>query len=475
MEKVRVRFAPSPTGFLHIGGARTALFNWLFARHEVGKFFLRIEDTDRSRSTEEAIHAIIDGMRWLGFDWDKWENSPSDPVRQTERLAIYSSRVEELLSHGLAYPCYCTPEELDARPNEPRAQGTGPRFVGCCRTRREPVAGRAPAIRFKAAAEGQTVVEDLIKGKVVFDNGQIDDLIIQRSDGTPTYNFCVVVDDVDMGITHVIRGDDHLNNTPKQMQLYRAFGFDLPRFAHLAMILGPDKARLSKRHGATSVQSYRDDGYLPEAMVNYLVRLGWSYGDQEIFSHREMIEKFSLETITKSAAVFNPEKLLWLNAHYIKNGDPKRLADLLIPHLQRSGVGPEALDRKRVEAVVIALQERSRTLREMAESGAFFFAEEPPMDDKALKILGPDVLPLLQTIARYLKDIPFDHSRLEEAINQIGQETGLKMSAIAQPIRAAVTGKTVSPGIFEVLQILGKESTLKRIEAQIRRLSRSPH
>jgi glutamyl-tRNA synthetase len=470
MEEVRVRFAPSPTGYLHIGGARTALFNWLFARHERGKFFLRIEDTDRSRSTEEAIHAIIDGMRWLGLDWDKWEAWPTDPVRQTERMEIYGKRVEELLSKGLAYRCYCSPEELEARRREAMAQGRIPRYDGRCRARSEPVPGRTPAIRFKAVAEGETVVDDLIKGTVVFENSHVDDLIIRRSDGTPTYNFCVVVDDVDMAITHVIRGDDHLNNTPRQIQLYRAFGFQLPRFGHLSMILGSDKARLSKRHGATSVQSYRDEGYLPEAMVNYLVRLGWSRGDQEIFSREEMVRGFSLQNITKSPAVFNPEKLLWLNAHYIKNGDPQRLADLLVPHLERLGVDPNQLEKTRLERVVVALRERARTLKEMAESALYFFSEGIEPDEKARRILSPEAIPVLEKIHRKLSGMPFDPAGLEAAVREITEETGLKMSAVAQPVRAAITGRTVSPGIFDVLMILGKEKSLRRIEAQIRRL-----
>jgi glutamyl-tRNA synthetase len=474
MEEVRVRFAPSPTGYLHIGGARTALFNWLFARHERGNFFLRIEDTDRSRSTEEAILAILDGMKWLGLDWDKWEAWPTDPVRQTERMEIYERRVEELLTKDLAYRCYCPPEELEARRREAMAQGKIPRYDGRCRTRTEPVPGQNPAIRFKAVAEGETVVDDLVKGRVVFDNGHVDDLIIQRSDGTPTYNFCVVVDDVDMAITHVIRGDDHLNNTPRQIQLYRAFGFQLPRFGHLSMILGSDKARLSKRHGATSVQSYREEGYLPEAMVNYLVRLGWSRGDQEIFSREEMVGEFSLKNITKSPAVFNPEKLLWLNAYYIKNGDPKRLSDLLIPHLERHGVNPNQCEKKRLERVVVALRERARTLKEMADSALYFFSEEVEPDEKAGKILSTETLPVLEKIHRKLSEIPFDPASLETAVRGITEDTGLKMSAVAQPIRAAITGRTVSPGIFDVLMILGKEKSLKRIETQIRRLTSRP-
>lgn len=474
MGNVRVRFAPSPTGFLHIGGARTALFNWLFARHAGGKFFLRIEDTDKNRSTDEAIDAILDGMRWLGLDWDKWEGWPNDPVRQTERVEIHKKRVEELLSRGLAYRCYCLPEELEARRQEALKRGKLPQYDGRCRTRKEPVTGRNPAIRFKAVGEGETVVEDLIKGKVVFENSRVDDLIIQRSDGTPTYNFVVVVDDVDMEITHAIRGDDHLNNTPRQIQLYQAFGFDLPQFGHLSMILGSDKARLSKRHGATSVQNYREEGYLPEALLNYLVRLGWSYGDQEIFSLDEMVKKFSLEKINKAAAVFNPEKLLWLNAHYIKNGVLKRLGDLLIPHLERLGIDTTALDRSRLEAAINALRERARTLKEMAESTTYFFTDGVELDEKAKKILNPTTLPILQKLRKMLQEVPFDPTSLEGAIKQITEEMGVKMGSVAQPLRATVTGKTVSPGIFDVLIILGKEKTVKRLEDQINRIRSLP-
>ncbi|HET6371137.1 MAG TPA: glutamate--tRNA ligase, partial [Nitrospiria bacterium] len=380
-------------------------------------------------------------------------------------------RVEELLSKDMAYRCYCAPDELEARRREAMAQGKIPRYDGRCRTRTEPVPGRNPAIRFKAVAEGETVVDDLVKGRVVFENSTVDDLIIQRSDGTPTYNFCVVVDDVDMAITHVIRGDDHLNNTPRQVQLYRAFGFQIPRFGHLSMILGSDKARLSKRHGATSVQSYREEGYLPEAMVNYLVRLGWSRGDQEIFSREEMVREFSLQNITRSPAVFNPEKLLWLNAHYIKNGDPKRLAELLAPHLERLGADSSRLDRAAIERIVFVLRERARTLREMAESALYFFSEEVDPDEKAARVLSAETLPVLEKIHRKFSEIPFDPVSLENAAREITEETGLKMSAIAQPIRAAITGRTVSPGIFDVLMILGKEKSLERIETQIRRLA----
>ncbi|MBI3803157.1 MAG: glutamate--tRNA ligase [Nitrospirae bacterium] len=474
MSDIRVRFAPSPTGFLHIGGARTALFNWLFARHHGGKFFLRIEDTDRSRSTDEAIEAIIDGMRWLGLDWDKWEGSDKNPVRQTDRFDLYRKKVEELLDRGLAYRCYCTAEELDARRKEAMAQGKVPRYDGRCRLLTAPIPGKEAAIRFKASSEGEIVVDDLVKGKVVFDASTVDDLIILRSDGTPTYNFCVVVDDVDMKISHVIRGDDHLNNTPRQIQLYQVLNYPLPRFGHVSMILGADKARLSKRHGATAVQQYRDEGFLPEAMVNYLVRLGWSAKDQEIFSLPELIEKFTIEQVGASAATFNPEKLLWLNAHYIRTVDPKRVAQLLLPHLEQLGVSPEQIDRPRLEQIVIALRERSRTLKEMADLAVHFFVDAVPIDEKAQKVLTPETLPIFKAVHARLAETDFEHTALEEAFRSIGEGLGLKLSQVAQPVRAAVTGKTVSPGIFDVLILLGKEKTLKRLASQIDPLSSPP-
>lgn len=471
MSDVRVRFAPSPTGYLHIGGARTALFNWLFARHHGGKFFLRIEDTDRSRSTDEAIEAILDGMRWFGLDWDKWEGSDKDPIRQTDRFDLYRQKVQELLDRGLAYRCYCTAEELEARRKEAMAQGKVPRYDGRCRLLTAPVPDKEAAIRFKASSEGEIVIDDLVKGKVVFDASTVDDLIILRSDGTPTYNFCVVVDDVDMRISHVIRGDDHLNNTPRQIQLYQALGYPLPRFGHVSMILGPDKARLSKRHGATAIQQYREEGYLPEAMVNYLVRLGWSHKDQEIFSLPELIEKFSIEQVGASAAVFNPEKLIWLNAHYIKTGDPKRLAQLLLPHLERLGVRADQIDIARLEKIVVALRERTRTLKEMAESAVYFFVDEITMDEKAEKLLTPESLSVLKAVRDRLIETPFEHAPLEEAFRTISKTSGLKLAQIAQPVRAAVTGKTVSPGIFDVLMILGKDNALKRLDRQIAQLT----
>jgi glutamyl-tRNA synthetase len=426
---------------------------------------LRIEDTDQTRSTDESIKIILDGMKWLGLDWDE------GPFRQTERMDIYKEHVERLLKAGKAYYCYCTPEELEARRKEAMAAGKPPKYDRKCRSLTAPVPGRTPAVRFLSSDEGQTIVRDLIRGAVTFENQQLDDLIIQRSDGLPTYNFAVVVDDVTMKITHVIRGDDHLNNTPRQIQLYQSFGYDPPEFAHLPMILGSDKTKLSKRHGATAVTEYIDLGYLPESLVNYLARLGWSHGDQEIFSRQELIEKFSLENVGKAPSVFNPEKLLWLNHHYIQQADPGRLAELVLVLLKKDGViaaGKEP-DQEWLKKLVKLLTERSHTLVEMKTAAIPFIVDEVQMDEKAkTKHLTPDVAPLLSELAGRLKTVElFTHAEVEKVFNSLVTEKGLKLGKLAQPVRVALTGGTVSPGIFEVLEVMGKKKAIKRIEAAI--------
>jgi glutamyl-tRNA synthetase len=468
---VRVRFAPSPTGYLHIGGARTALFNWLFARHEGGAFILRIEDTDRSRSTDEYIEAIIEGMKWLNLDWDE------GPYRQTDRFDVYRSYIERLVQEGKAYRCYCSPEELEQRRQEALAQGGSPKYDGRCRNLKEPLQGRVPSVRFRMPREGRTVVSDLIKGSVAFDNSQLDDLIIMRSDGTPTYNFVVVADDVDMKITHVIRGDDHLNNTPKQIHIYNALGYEIPEFAHLPMILGSDRARLSKRHGATSVMAYRDMGYLPEALVNYLVRLGWSYGDQELFTIEELIRHFSFENIGKSSAVFNPEKLLWLNSQYMINSDSLRLADLVMPYLVSENVISEgmSLDRQWLAGAITTLKERARTMVELAGRLRYYIAEYVDYDEKAkAKFLNEKSLPYLSELKESLASVAeFSASELEKVFKAIVERNGIKLGNLAQPVRVAVTGGTESPGIFEVLEIVGKEKVMKRLERAIETIEKT--
>ncbi|HAS54227.1 MAG TPA: glutamate--tRNA ligase, partial [Nitrospiraceae bacterium] len=402
MSTVRVRFAPSPTGALHIGGVRTALFNWLFARHHKGTFVLRVEDTDKTRSTDESIRIIVDGMKWLGMDWDE------GPFRQTERMDIYRTQVDRLLKEKKAYYCYCSPEELDVRRKEAMAAGKPPKYDRKCYSLTAPVEGRTPAVRFLSHDDGETIVRDLIRGPVTFENKQLDDLIIQRSDGLPTYNFAVVVDDVTMNITHVIRGDDHLNNTPRQIQLYQALGHEPPAFAHLPMILGSDKTKLSKRHGATAVTEYADLGYLPEALVNYLARLGWSSGDQEIFSRDELVQKFSLDNVGKAPAVFNPEKLIWLNHHYIQQADPARLAGLVLDLLKKDGAvqdGKEP-DAAWMQKLVKILTERSHTLLEMKTSSLPFIQDEILMEEKAkAKHLTSDVAPLLTELVAALKTL----------------------------------------------------------------------
>lgn len=458
---VRVRFAPSPTGHLHIGGARTALFNWLFARHHQGTFILRIEDTDTTRSTEEYIGAIIEGMTWLKLDWDE------GPFRQTARFDLYRSYVERLLGEHKAYYCYCTPEELEQRRQEALAQGRTPKYDGRCRLLTEPMPGRAAAVRFKMPQEGQTAVKDLIKGTIEFDNSVLEDMIVLRSDGTPTYNFVVVVDDIDMKITHVIRGDDHVNNTPKQIHIYKAFGWEVPEFAHLPMILGSDKTRLSKRHGATSVMAYKDMGYLPDALVNYLVRLGWSYGDQEVFTREELVRYFSLESVGSSAAVFNPEKLLWLNSQYINNADAGELAELVVPFLVKEGVvtAGRELDRAWLARAVASLKERSRTLVELAGQMRYYLLDYVDIDPKAReKFLKPEALSLLAELNRMLSDLTdFTAPEVEKVFLALAEKHGVKLGAIAQPVRVALTGGTASPGIFEVIEIVGKDKVLKRL------------
>jgi glutamyl-tRNA synthetase len=462
MAKVRTRFAPSPTGYLHIGGARTALFNYLFARHHGGTFILRIEDTDRERSTPEAIQAILDAMKWLELDYDE------GPFYQTERYPLYKDKIKELLAKGKAYPCTCTAEELDAKRQLAQKQKRKPAYDGACR----PAEGVIPVlptdkpytIRFRSPREGSTIVKDLIKGDVVFDNRELDDLIIARSDGTPTYNFSVVVDDVDMDITHIIRGDDHLSNTPRQIQLYEALGRDVPQFAHVPLILGTDKARLSKRHGATSVTAYRDMGYFPEAVVNYLVRLAWSYGDQEIFSREELIEKFTLENVGKSAGVFNPEKFLWVNFHYLKSRPGAQLADEIVPYIKAKGY-PVPQDKQWLQRMIATLQERAKTLTELVDAAHYYLSDDISLDEKAAKkFLTKDAAEPIESLIQKLTALSdFSAASIEQAFTATLQEKALPMGKLAQPVRVALTGSAVSPGIHDVIAVLGKERTIQRL------------
>jgi glutamyl-tRNA synthetase len=461
---VRTRFAPSPTGYLHIGGARTALFSWLYARHHGGTFVLRIEDTDRARSTPESIQAILDGLTWLGIDWDE------GPFYQTARFDLYREAAARLDASGWTYRCYCTSEELEARRAAALAAGRTPAYDRTCRRRTDHPAGTPSVLRFKTPLDGTLVIDDLVKGPIQFAHTDLDDFVIARADGTPLYNFCVVVDDVDMRITHVIRGDDHVANTPRQALLYQALGAPAPRFAHVPLILGLDKTRLSKRHGATSVIAYRDLGLLPDALVNYLVRLGWSHGDQEIFSRRELIEHFSLEHVGRSPSVFNPEKLEWLNAHYLKALPTAELASLAEPFLREQGT-PVPADRGHLEAAVGTLQERARTLVELAGMARFYFVDGVVVDPAAAaQHLTAAIAPALDDLATTLAaHDEWTAAALEELFRQVIARHGTKLGKLAQPVRVAVTGGTASPGLFEVLAILGREKTLARL-ASARRL-----
>uniref|UniRef100_A0A7C4AIS3 Glutamate--tRNA ligase n=1 Tax=Thermodesulfovibrio aggregans TaxID=86166 RepID=A0A7C4AIS3_9BACT len=461
---VKVRFAPSPTGHLHIGGARTALFNWLFARHNNGKFILRIEDTDRSRSTEEYIESIIEAMKWLGLNWD------DGPFRQTDRMEIYRAYAYKLLQEGKAYRCYCTPEELEERRQKAMQEGRPPRYDRRCRNLKQ-VIDRAFAIRFKMPVEGETIVNDLVKGRVTFKNSEIEDFVILRSDGTPTYNFCVVVDDYEMGITHVIRGEDHLNNTPKQIHIYHALGINPPEFAHIPMILGRDRARLSKRHGATSVLAYRDEGYLSDAVVNYLARLGWSHGDQEIFTREELIKYFDLDQVGKANAIFDPEKLLWLNSEYIKMTPEEKLFELVKPFLIKEGYikEDENMDLNWACKAIKSLKERCRTLKELANAMRYYLLEYVEIEPEAKeKYINDKTMPLLKEITEKLAQLEeFTQDKIEKIFMDMVNKKGLKLAQVAQPVRVAITGSTVSPGIYEVLEIVGKEKALKRLRKVI--------
>ena len=455
---IRTRFAPSPTGYLHIGGARTALFSWLYARKHGGTFILRIEDTDLERSTAESVNAILEGMTWLGLEYDE------GPFYQTKRFDRYKEVIQQLLDGGHAYRCYCTKDELDVLRAEQMANKEKPRYNGLCRHRTEPREGVSPVIRFRNPDDGEVVIDDWVRGRVVIRNAELDDLIIARSDGSPTYNLSVVVDDLDMNVTHVIRGDDHLNNTPRQINILLALGAPLPHYAHVPMILGSDGSRLSKRHGAVSVMQYRDDGYLPEAVLNYLVRLGWSHGDQEVFSIDEMIEYFDTKDINHSASTFNPDKLLWLNHHYLMHGDPKHVAHHLRWHLGKLGIdpteGPDPVD------VVIAQRERNKTLVDMAAASRFLYKDFQSYDEKAAqKHLTHASTPALTALRQKLAELPeWEQTALHGVIEAVSAELEVKMGAVAQPLRVAITGTTVSPPIDITLKLLGKEKTLSRID-----------
>ena len=468
--KVVTRFAPSPTGFLHIGSARTALFNWLYAKAKGGVFLLRIEDTDRARSTEPAIEAILDGLRWLELDWD------GEPLFQFARAARHAEVAQQLLAEGKAYRCWTSAAELEAMREKARAEGRPPRYDGTWRNRdpKEAPPGVAPAIRFKAPETGETVIDDQVRGRVVFPNKDLDDLIILRSDGTPTYNLSVVVDDHDMGVTHVIRGDDHLTNAARQAQIYAAMGWDIPVFAHVPLIHGPDGAKMSKRHGALGVDAYRAMGYLPAAMRNYLVRLGWSHGNDEIFSTEQMIEWFGLDALGRSPARFDFAKLENLNGHYIRqtaNADLVKYLRDLLPHLpqeEKLAAGLLETQWKQLELALPGLKERAKTLVELFDSAAFLFAKRPlTLDEKAAKLLTPQARAHIDGLAKAYGELSdWTAPSLEAATREYAQKTGIKLGDAAQPLRAALTGRSVSPGIFDVLFVLGRDEALARLGDQ---------
>ena len=456
---VITRFPPSPTGHLHLGGARTALFNWLFTRHNQGKFILRFEDTDRERSKPEYVKSIIEALKWLGLDWDE------GPYFQSKRLEIYQKYAQKLFEEGKAYYCECSKEILEKKKKKMLERGLKPRYDGTCREKNlGPGEGRA--LRIKAPEIGEIVFEDLLRGKIIFPGEEIDDFIIMRSDGTPTYHFAVVIDDISMGITHVIRGDDHISNTPKQLIIYKALSVEPPEFAHIPMVLGSDGARLSKRHGAKSILEYRDAGFLPKALLNYLARLGWGYGDQEYFTVEELIEKFDLKSINLSPARFDQNKLLAINAYWIKNSDNKYLLEHLKYFLRNYDLNK--FSEEYLLSAIETVKTRSKTLVEMADMIKFYLVEEITYDlDGAKKFLIPEIKPLLKKIAEDLKDLPLEEKKLEEYFRNLAEESGIKLKNIAQAVRVALTGKTVSPGLFEIIKVLRKERVEKRLKKAI--------
>lgn len=479
MSKVRVRFAPSPTGFLHVGGARTALYNWLFARKHGGSFVLRIEDTDLARSTEESVQGILEGMRFLGLDWDEGPGVGGDygPYFQTERLELYREYAQKLVDKGRAYECFCTPEELEEQRRIQREQKLDMHYDGRCLklTEAEKEAfraeGRKPVLRFLSIKEGELEFPDIVRGSVKFPNSQVDDFVIIKSDGVPTYNFAVVIDDALMEITHVIRGEDHIPNTPKQIQLYEALGFAVPEFAHIPMILGSDKTRLSKRHGATSVTQFEEEGYLPDAMVNYLALLGWGYDDSStLFTREELIEKFSLERVSKNAAVFDFQKLQWMNGVYIRELDLDEFYQRAVAYLQKAGLVPEELNsdvEEKVRKVLKELQSRVKLVSEVVEMSRYFFSDEFTYDEKAVTkfLLKGQAADILQFLRNQFADVEnFSEEFLAPVFKEAMAKFELKLGKIIPPLRVALTGTNVSPGIYEVLEILGKDTVLTRID-----------
>ncbi len=472
---VRTRFAPSPTGSLHIGNVRSGLFAYLYARHNQGTFILRIDDTDRERSTRESLEEILLDLKWLGMEWD--EGPPDPRYFESNRMDRYFGAARQLLREGKAYPCYCSAEELDAKRKAAEREHRKPGYDGTCREKPfspdielpDRKAGRNYVIRFRSPNEGQTVYEDLIRGRAVFENAELDDLVILRSDGSPTYNFCTVLDEVDLNITHVVRGDDHVPNTPRQIQMFRALGYEPPAFAHLPQVMGPDGGKLSKRHGATSVSAYREMGYFPEAVLNYLARLGWSHGDQEIFSKQELIDFFGFDACGTSSGIFNAEKLLWLNFHYLKERPNAKLAQEIKPFIAKAGY-PTPGDDAWLEKMVETLKERAKTLVELVDFAKFYLRDDIDIDPKAAaKFLKPEVKEQLASLASELGKIAGDFSEtsIQRVFEELLSSTNMKLGQLAQPVRVALTGGSVSPGIYEVIAVLGRERTVARLRKAI--------
>lgn len=471
MSEVRVRFAPSPTGSLHIGGARTALFNWLFARHNGGKFILRVDDTDLQRSTEESMKGILEGLRWLGIDWDE------GPIYQSQRIEEYRKFANKLLEKGKAYYCFCTKEELEEMRKQAEKEGKPPMYTGKCRNlTKEQIEehlrqGRKPVIRLKVPQQGKTVVHDVIRGDVEFDNSTFDDFIIMKSDNMPTYNFATVVDDYQMGITHVIRAEEHLSNTPKQILIYEALGVEIPQFAHVSMVLAPDRSKLSKRHGATSVQEFRDQGYLPEAIVNYITLLGWMPKDgEEIFDVSKSIKEFTLERVSKNPAVYDVQKLTWINGHYIRNYDLDKLTEAVIPFLKAKNLIKEDFDYDYIKKIVSAVREREKTLVDIADAMSYYFTEVNEYEEKGVKkyFTKEKVVDILKKAVVTLKEVePFNKFTTEEAYRKLVEELQISSGELFHPTRLAISGRTFGPGLFDIMELLGKERTIERIEKAI--------
>ena len=459
--KVRTRFAPSPTGYLHLGGARTALFNWLLARKMGGEFVLRVEDTDRERSTEASVQAIMDGMQWLGLDYDE------GPFFQTRRYDLYREVSQKLLESGHAYHCYCSRERLDEMRELATREKRKPRYDGTCRHRTEPVPGIDPVLRFKTPESGTVVIDDLVKGTIEIDNAELDDLVICRSDGNPTYNLTVVADDIDMGITHVVRGDDHINNTPRQIHIFNALGAELPKFAHLPMILGDDGKRMSKRHGAVSVMQYQSDGILPNALLNYLARLGWSHGDQELFTIAELRELFDLANCQRSGSVFDQKKLLWVNQQHLSKMTDDELGTLLEAEFTELGLdsstGPDPVK------LAVILRERSQTVKEMGQQSRIYYQDEISYDDKAAsKQLRPVSLPVMTAVVEKLSAIEdWQAETLKNALNELAESLEIGFGKIGQPLRVALTGGSASPDIADTLEMIGKERSVARVKQAV--------